>query len=196
MPLPIQTPKVSSAIHDFFKIVGRYRPQVDEVVVPTVTVGDVSMDTAPLIRRAVDHIFIAAVALERPTWRFEVPAGTFAVVEQWFLPDDPSAGDVEVFFGSSFPAPATLSTNVAFVDGRLRERQEAPAGRIAFGTQVAGLAVSNTVYDRTTIFPPIARIPGGWTVGRTNAVDFIEFQLNAVNVNLSFAMQWREVQPF
>jgi len=196
MPVPIQTPKVTAAIHEFFNIVGRYRPQVDETVVPVVTVGDVSNDTAPIIRRAADGIFIASVAGEFPTWRFEVPAGVFATVESIWLPDSPGAGDVIIRFGSSFAAPATVSTRVQFMDGRLRERGETPAGRIAFGTQIAALASPPLTIDAVSSNPMWQALAGQWTVGRQNAVDFIEFQLNAANRNLSFGMVWREVQSF
>jgi hypothetical protein len=196
MPLPIQTPKVTEAVHREYGIVGRYRAQIDEVVVPVVQVANLAAETAPLVRTAVSRFTQGAVVGERTTWRLETPAGVYCIVEGmgWAAG---GATDVDVFFGSSIPAPAAIAPET-FVDGRLRESGQAPAATLAFGTQVAALAVAHLRFDGgSTLLPVPNVIPGsGWTIGRPNAIDFLECQCTSGNIAFSVWMQWREVTQF
>lgn len=185
----------SALLSRAFRLAGRFPTYVDEIVVPLVVVADLSQaGPIPETRIAVARFSQAAVALESCICRLEVPAGVIARVTEVY-PNVVAAGAdsfISVFMGSSVPAPAALASK-AFTDGRLRVRGETPAGVLAYGTQVAPLAVTHQ-------YLPAAQIIGtrnhvDWVFGRPDAFDFIEFQFTAnIDEFVRFSIQWTEVE--
>jgi hypothetical protein len=190
MPLPIQNPDVATQVHTQFNTVGRFRAQIDEVVVPVFVVGEATIP--PEARTAVSSFNQAGVAAQRSTARLELPTGVIGRVTQIFTQDVSAVRILSVFFGSSIVAPANTAPK-AYTDGRRRARGEAPAGVLTFGTQVAALAV---IHARLTVPQnPGVLMDVDWVFGRTNAFDFIEFQTPTVNEPLAMSITWTEFFP-
>lgn len=195
MPVPVQNARVSAAVHREFNIVGRYRAQIDEIIVPVAVVADLSTQSLPLTRKASAFFSVAAVALEFPTLRLETPNGVLARivgVTAWNL----AGGDqkLNVHFGSTIVAPTTISPK-SFMDGRLRAAGETPAGVLATGTQVAPLTPIHAILA----MPQPARGQVGvimdWPMGADNAFDFVEFQGNTLNAGVEGYVEWIEYLP-
>lgn len=197
MPLPIQNDRVTRLIHSAYNIVGRFRARIDETVVPVCIVDDFATGSSfPEVRRASAQFRQAAVALEHAVWRLETPPNVLAVIRLMdFLPD--ATGQVQIFFGSSFPAPGSFADKV-FIDGRIRNRGETPAANLTFGTQVAGLATAHFAL-RPSATPVYMPFPMGvnWPIGQVNAFDFVEFSFITVNVGVRMSIVWDEylIQP-
>lgn len=51
MSQPIQTPNVGGLLTEFFRLVGTVRPELEEIVMPTILVGDLSGSSPPVARR-------------------------------------------------------------------------------------------------------------------------------------------------
>lgn len=190
MPLQVQNDRVSGQIHDAYNVVGRYRAQIDEIIVPVCLVDDLTGGAGafPLIRRATARASQAAVAGEQAVFRFETPGGVLAVVRQITIRGGTNSR-LAVFFGSSFPAPATIAPK-AFVDGRIRNRGETPGGVLAFNTQIANLA---TIHFQVTAAIDVFNIYDvEWPIGQIGGFDFLEFQYQAANQFCEFAISWDE----
>jgi len=189
MPLPIQNARISKLIHDAYNIVGRYRARIDETVVPVVVVDDFSEGGGfPEVRKAAARAFIGSVVGEFAVARFETPANVLAVVRQLSLIGGGN-DSLHVFFGSSIVAPATAAPK-AFIDGRIRNRGETPAGVLASDTQVAALA---TVHMQIPVISTNGRVVDvEWPIGQVAAFDFVEFLFDRANSLLDISLTWDE----
>jgi hypothetical protein len=179
-----------------FGFVGRYRPKLDEVVVPVVQVGNVELDQEPPpTRRAILASALAGVVGEMPVFRFETPAGVFAIIERINL--NP-AGLWTFRWGATLAAPATLVTTFGFTDGRLRESGQTPGCRVAHDTYVGGIATYQYRFRLSGRSGALStdQLAPMWTIGRRNAADFLEIGLNVANTTIEYSMQWVEVAPF
>jgi len=195
MPLPVQNADASSALQRTFSTVGRLRLQLDQVVVPVAIVADLSANgTLPVSRRACAAASAPAVANESAYFRFETPAGVFAVIESVTLRGAASSSSGEGRFGSTLAAPASLGDK-QFMDGRLREAGVSPACNLGFDTLAVTIAdptfrwlLNGGVADIDATITALA----GAVVGRQNAVDFIEVTSATQNSAVIASWVWTE----
>jgi len=193
MPLPVQNAVATQALQKQFNLVGRYRAQLDEVIVPVAIVADVKGEGIPAeTRQAVSTFIVPAVAAELSVFRFEVPNGVYASLNRIMCQTSTDTFLV-VFYGSSFAVTPTAPAVVTFVDGRRRARGEFPAGKVFFDTQIPQLAVpeDRIPLTRATSGPNWFDL-GGMIVGRDDAFDFVEFAMVTSNLTLTVSMQWEE----
>jgi hypothetical protein len=175
--------------------VGRYRPQLDEVIVPVAVVAELAeTGELPIQRRATATGTVPAVPAQQAYIRFETPPGIIARIDHVIM--RPTSGSsVGVFgFGSTLAAPGTLAVK-QFMDGRLRERGEAPGCNLGFDTLAAGVAApsgawmgSNAVINSQVTVPQLH----GAIVGRRSIEDFIEVTWGANNIAVLFSWVWTE----
>jgi len=192
MPIPVQNANASQALHEEFNLVGRYRPQLDEVIVPVVVVANVEGSGIPNpTRQAVSQGQNVADVAERSVFRFETPPGVFARITQLLIRN--TAGDqfTTVFFGSTISAPATAASKT-YIDGRRRAIGETPSCVLAHGTQIAALAQIHAILPsyRSTSGENLFNVD--WLVGRTDAFDFVEMLGSALNATVDFTIFWEE----
>jgi hypothetical protein len=189
MPLPIQNPRISQQVHEAYNVVGRYRAQIDEVVVPVALVDDLTHGAGsfPVVRRAAGRFGQAAVVGEFCTFRFETPPGILGVIRRIVIRPG-AAGALNILFGSTIPAPAGTADK-AFIDGRVRNRGETPAGVLSFGTQVAALANTHYIINAAVTNAPFEV---EWPIGQVGAFDFCEFQWGAANQTVTAGLSWDE----
>jgi len=190
MPLPIQNARISNLIHEAYNIVGRYRARIDETVVPVVVVDDFSGGGGfPEVRRASAAFTRNAVANEHMVFRLETPPNVLAVIRQ-ITARGSAASLLRVFFGSSFTAPSEIADK-NFVDGRIRNRGEAPAAVVSFGTQTAALGTTNYI-TQVSLLDGIIINNLDWPIGQVGAFDFVEFASHGQNVSWNCALVWDE----
>lgn len=93
MGLKIQIPGVGERLQRLFRLQGRVRPELEEFILPVVTVGDVSRAAEPPVRRRASVAFaLSAVAGERPTLRLRAPADAILVLTGMHLWPGAAAG--------------------------------------------------------------------------------------------------------
>lgn len=191
MPLPVQNARISKQIHDAYNVVGRFRAQVDEVVVPVCLIDDLTRGAGGYAetRRASASFLQGAVALEQGLGRFETPPGILAVIRQVVVRSSASTG-MAAFFGSSIAAPASTAPK-AYIDGRLRSRGETPAGVLTFDTAVAGLAVVHWIMP-VSASNALNVVDVEWPIGQLGAFDFMEFNLTVLNAFFQLSLVWDE----
>lgn len=200
MGIPINNPVVSTLLQRAFGIQGRLRPQLEESIVPTVSLGDLSEGSEPPITR---HVSVfGAIGLEvneRPIWRLEVPGNVIAVLTRLNF-RAATAQDVLVHWGASLSAgafPGTMTTT-GYTDERLQSDQggaQIPAAVVLTGTQVATIASE----ARIRINPPPDDkdfFPKGWVcgTGRPGQFGFIEFSASVIAQSFFIEMEWDEYQ--
>jgi len=190
----IQTPQVGQLLQRLFKITGRYRPSLEEFIVPTVQIADLGQGSPPpIIRSATSFFSQAAVVGERATFRLECPPTTLLTLDSMLFTAG-SSSSIEIFLGSSVPAPATPATT-RFTDGRILQANENTAGKVNFGTQAAGLAAFHFRQALLSGVPTLIK-PLNWIVGSGVPVQFgfIDFQFGPLNVSFEAILQWTEYQ--
>lgn len=201
MGLPINDPSVGAALQELFGLQGRVRPVLEESIIPTVQVADLSEGSRPArIRHASAHFDVGANAVEHFVARLEAPPSVLMELTSFRLAPL-SAGEVQVFFGSSIPVPSTFASK-AYTDQRVRDTKsggtQSPGGLLTIGTQVASLGTvqwgiflnaDNLLYEYS---------PKGWFVGSLAPAGFgfIEFSFGSNNVRVRGSMEWTEYQIF
>lgn len=197
MPAHVTNPRAADELRREYGVMGeRLNLRIDDVVVPVAIVSDLTAGSGgvPLVRRAYGKFYQGAVALEYCTWRLEVPPGIMGIVRRLYV-RGPAAGSGRLHFGTSLAVtPPNLAPSLQYMDGRLREEQGLfPAGRLAYGTQVAGLAAPymDLQIDAVPGFQNLVE----WPFGRNDGMyDFIEMQAATVNGAIDVTMEWDEVQ--
>lgn len=194
MAQPIQTPGVGAALQRLFRLQGRVRPSLEEFVIPTVQVADLSQGSVPPVRRhAVSFFNQPGVAGQSATWRLEVPPSVLARIDRIYV-TPAAAGPMFANFGSTIAVPAGNAAN-EFSDARVRANGELPAGLVTFGTQVAILAGTWRVDVAANEVTEIR--PRAWLIGGLfDAFDFLEMQFFQANTAVTVAMEWEEYQIF
>lgn len=201
MAIPIQNPLVGSVLHRAFALQGRVAPQLEEFVVPTVSLGDLSLSLGPsVVRHAAAVINMSPVVGERPILRFESIPATICVVRSVSLRTGTANNWTVHFPGTAavLGALATVSTK-SFTDGRLLpgtpSGAQRPSGVLTTGTQVAAFA---TNHFQTTIPAEglVYRPPGGWVVGtgHPSLTGFLEMQVVGTNLTVAGGLEWDEYQ--
>lgn len=192
MPQVIQNPVVGQLLQRAFNLQGRVRPALDEIIVPTVSLGELAPGSAPPITRAATARFSqAAVVGERFVARFEVPGNVIAVINALSIQAS-TAGPVFVHFGSSIAAGATTAQK-SYADGRLIDQGETPAAVLTYDTQVGNLATIDWgVSGNPTTGQRFE--PRGWVVGtgRRDQFGFLEFNYGTDNLTVGGALEWTE----
>lgn len=201
MAQTIQDPGVGAALQRLFGLQGRVRPALEEFVVPTVQLADLSLGAPPpLIRHASCRTSIAAVAGERPVFRFESVGGMICVIRRIFLFSATGASNPSFAFrgnAATLGALGTVATK-SFTDGRLLPGTpwgaQQPSGVLTIGTQAGSIG---TVHweARMEAVGGLEIVPrGGWVVGtgRPGLVGFLEGQVATNNIALALSMEWDE----
>lgn len=195
MPKQIQNPLVGQALQYAFGLQGRVDPALDEIVIPVVSVGDLSRGGPPGISRAASAAFSqAAVVGEFAVARFEVPGNVVARIDRLVVRSSAAAATLVVTYGSTFPTPAnTAQKNLK--DGRLREANQVPAGVLTFGTQVPTPFAPTTSerYFLASNVLTVLELPGAVVgSGLAGQFGFLEFGLITNNVQLDATLHWTE----
>jgi len=193
MPLPIQNARASTALHKEFNLVGRYRPQLDEVVVPVVVIANVEGEAAPpLIRRAYARGTQSAVANEKGMYRLEVPPGMVCVITKMRTA---FSGSYTLGFGPAQIATMAGTSIESFLDNRLTLTGQVPAAALTFDTQVASIGgPKKRLLSSSTVIGPSWE-PMIVVAGLNGAFGFFELQLNSTNQTLEMEWEWTEYQP-
>jgi len=193
----IQRPGVGTLLTDFFRLTGRVSPKLEEFVVPTVSVGDLSKGSPPPVCRSVSGRFsIGITAGERAVWAFTMAPGTIGRITSLSMLNVDVAGNFTVHFGSALAVfPTTAITASLFTDGRLSAGDEEPAGKLFTDTQVGALTAFE--WQRNVgIGEVVDYRPPNWLVGTgvPNVTGTLEFLCTGVANGVVFTMEWDEFQ--
>lgn len=200
MTQPIQDPSVGVTLQNLFNLQGRVRPSLEEFVVPTVQIADLSgYARPPVTRRATCLINQNPVAGERFVMRFEAIPGTICVLRRIRVAPSTQGNFSWQFVGNAATLGALGTTAVkSFADGRLLTGNpsglQRPSGVLTTGTQVGGLATpqGQAIAPVTGL---VLDIPDpGWVVGTGNPslFGFFEAQIATVNITVVGSMEWDE----
>lgn len=194
MPQPIQTPTVGTQLQAAFNLVGRVNPVLDEVVIPVVTVADLSSSgTLPIARQAATQFQISAVAAEYPVSTMRVPGSVLVVLDRIFVRCN-AATSVGLSLGNNYATPATSPSHY-IVDGRLRQQGDtSPGARVTYGTQVAAPgAVRFLRYYAPANVTQEIRVDNVVIGSGVPGVDaYLELYAVVQNQLLDVSMHWRE----
>lgn len=184
MSTPIQRPDVGEALRQYFRLVGRVRPTLEEYVVPVVSVGDLAQGGAPAASAQASFSIVktAGGAGNYSGFRLEVPGGMIARIDQiWLQTSTAGLGEFK-FTGTG--AGFGNSANKAFTDGRLTDQGLEPATVVTFGNRASGLSGEHSIV-RVTVDGVI--LEPGWVVGsgRPDQFGFLEFGLVTANTDLN-----------
>jgi len=193
MPLPIQNARASGSLQKEFNLVGRYRPQLDEVVVPVVVVADVKGIAAPPeTRLAYGRGTLAAETLERTGYRLEVPPGMVCLITK--IRTDKS-GSYNMGFGQAQLTSTPGTAVESFLDNRLVLSGQAPAAAMTFGSQVAQIGgPKKRLISSSSVIGPSWE-PNIIVAGVNGAFGFFEIQFVSVNTGIEMEWEWTEFLP-
>lgn len=194
----IQRPDIGAALQRYFALVGRVRPELEEFVLPVVSVGDLAAGGAPpVVRRVTASFSQAAVAAQVFQARFEIPGSMLAVIRQVNI-NAPGGAALNIrFHQAGNVATIGAQANTApksFTDGRLLEENQLAGGVLTFGTQAAALATTESLY-RVYAAQSLVLTPD-WVVGtgRADLFGFLEFESNTANAAVAGTLMWDEYQ--
>lgn len=201
MAKEINNPYVGEILTRAFNLQGRVRPLLEEFIIPTVSLGDLSEGTAPPIgRRATCFITQAAVAGERWIGRFESIAGVICVMRRIFLASS-AGGNFSWAPRGNAATLGALGTVAAksFADGRIlagnpNGSAQQPSGVFTHDTAVAGIAGVVGQRDITVTGFDMLIQGSGWVVGTGHPalVGFLEMQIAANNSLVEGYLEWDE----
>lgn len=192
MALQIQRPEIWANLQRLFRIVGKGKLELEQNVIPVVQVGDVSLgQLPPVVRSCSAAATIVPVAGELATVRFEVPGGVLAQIRRLHVW---ASGDCSFTGSFSSAGSAQAGTGLSsYIDGRLLQLGQGPAGLLTFGTQVAAIApiqfVARVPTAQAHIFEFEHLVVGS---GTPDQFGFAEFQIDAANTTMVFNIEWDE----
>ncbi len=193
MSKPIQNPRVADALAREYNLVGRVRPILDEVVIPTVLVGDVRATLPARRRTAMASFTQGAVAGEFGGFRLEIPPGMIVSLDGWWTLG--GGNNLRVNLGAAqLTAPANTA-NETFLDAMFAA-QGTPACALTFGTQVAAIAAAARLDLVPNFGPQTFPVP---LIGQglQGAFGFIEFQEVTANTAIgNLGVFWTEYLPY
>lgn len=198
--LKIQNPLVGSALQRLFGLQGRVSPHLEESVIPTVLVGDISQGGTPDVRRAaISGSTGAAVAAEFTMAELQVPVGTLVKIEAFTVW---AAAECTALVSFANQAVALVGVPArTFTDRRLFPME--PVGVWRIGTSVAAISPRQGAFR--VFASSLLRIePKGWLIGGlpANLVGsqggggFFTVQLNLANTAGIFGCEWTEYPAF
>ncbi|GMR14266.1 MAG: hypothetical protein BMS9Abin29_2511 [Gemmatimonadota bacterium] len=191
MAFQINTPRPGEALGREFGLRGRIRPQLEEFIVPTVQIADLSSLGLPSpTRRCSAAFYQPAVVAEAATWSIEMQPGSMAVLKSFFF--RPTAADqIRAEFLQSVGVPGSLAAS-GFSDARLTVAGEIPWGQLLYGTAIPAIATEWRGAANTDGF--VYQDPG-WIVynpiGGVNPVS-IWFQSETINQAVRGGIEWVE----
>lgn len=192
MSQPIQVADIGSALQYLFRLQGRVRPALEEFIVPTVLVGDVSQSSPPFVsRRATAQYFINATVGEKATMLFRAPANTLAVLHRIRAMADTTKGHLIANFGQTISDPAGVNTT-ELTDSRQRALSGQAVCSFLAGTQVAALPSASFRRPLVADTPVDIDLTPGWAVGGLGVPDAVELQFTTANVQLVGTFEWTE----
>jgi len=199
MAQPIQDPTVGAALQALFGLQGRVRPYLEEYVIPTVRIADLSQGATPAIsRHAIARISAAAVAGQQFIARLEIIPNVIAVIRRLVLEPDADTKLLLAFPGNAANlGPQATTADKGFTDGRILAGSaggaQSPAGVLTFGT---GGGPYGTQQGELQLFAAVANVyePTGWVVGtgRPDLFGFLEMHAVSANVGLVGQIEWDE----
>lgn len=189
----IQRPDAGTLLTEHFRLTSRVSPQLEEFIIPTAQVSDLSIGaTPPTCRSGAMQFSNSPVVGERSVWRFESPPGVICKIKRFWCLNVDVDGDLTAHFGSSLAVVPTVAATSRFTDGRLTGL-EPPAGLVLHDTQVGLLAA----FEWRRFIPLLTDItiePNNWVAGtgRRGEFGFIEFLLTGVASSVNVSMEWDE----
>jgi len=187
----IQNPGVGQLLQGLFDLQGRVQPQLDEIIVPTVQLGDLGRGSAPPVVRAVSHqCVMLAVAGEFAGARLEVPGNTLLKITAIHVSPTTSGFAYWKFTNASAALAGTADKEVT--DGRLSDQNVGAGSVMTFGTRVGGLANPAAlvkVNSTGTTFTPEHWVIGS---GRPDQFGFWEFGFQSPNVQVVLTVEGLE----
>lgn len=200
MGLKIQRPDIAVAIQKLLRLTGSIDLEVEEFILQTIQVGDLSHGQLPPVSlHASADFVIGAVVAEHAIWRMEIPGSAIARVTRIIVRPGTDT-TLRVHFGSTLAAAAfpTAVTNKGFTDGRVLfgvgdGNVPLPAVSINTGTQVASMPREYSQFFGN-LQDQLILEPHGWIVGTgdPNQFGFIEFQVTNLNEQMIITMEWDE----
>lgn len=191
MPVKIQGPDVARRVAQFFGIRGKYLPQIEQFIVPTISVGDVSMPGVPPVRRHVSvQGYEAAVVAEKASWWMNAPIGVLAVITDIHVIP---VGDMNLNVAFWFGGAASLTPR--FTDGRLVQPPALPQFPPACtaGSWTAAGVITNIAWTGVAKATQVNHYrPVGWIVGAGTGAGGVQFQSSENNVAVSLTVEWDE----
>ncbi len=158
----IQLPIVGENLREFFRLTGSVRPELEEGVLPTVLVGDLSTSSAPVRRRhcAAQGSQVAA-ALQNAF--FELSSndpGTLAVVTDIYAFGTAASDELRIAYSSGIVVAGTVQT-ARFTDARVRTPNAlfgggTPPNFVLQSASLAGGAINNALVGGRFQLPIIA----------------------------------------
>lgn len=198
MSIRIQGPDVARRVAEFFGVRGKYRPEVEEFIVPTVQVGDLSVPGLPPVsRHASCRINVAPTAGEYSMFGLAALPGLICVITDIDVFSSVANSVVADFRDERAMTPLTAF----FTDNRLTLGQrfpaQVPAAVIGANTEVMILAQQAW---GATLPASIPRhfSPKGWVIGSglAGGTGHLHLSLTTVNVGLFGSVEWDEYEVF
>lgn len=194
MAIKIQTPDVARRVARFFGIRGKYLPQVEEFIVPTILIGDLSVAGPPPIARHASCAFsITGVAARYSTVRLIAPIGVLCVLTDVYMhPQLTSYLTMGLMAGGAAPALVPTFTDTRLVDPP-RGSPETPAALVSSEARVAILTPISWRAYAVTGFNNHYQ-PRGWVIGPARAGVAMELtiQLNGQDNDANGSIEWDE----
>ncbi|GMR14273.1 MAG: hypothetical protein BMS9Abin29_2518 [Gemmatimonadota bacterium] len=199
MAKEIGTPLPGDILTRAFQVKGRVRPMLEEFIIPTVLLGDLSQAFGPSIGRgAIAHISIGATVGELFTGRFESIGGTICVIKRIFLQSSTANQNLRFGFRGNAATIVALATTPAktFTDGRLLAGApwgaQTPSGVLTTGTQIAALGTQQGQIRMPADGILLENL--GWVVGTGDPalLGFFEFQVSIANATVLGFFEWDE----
>ena len=206
MTLEIQNARASQVLTDAFDLKGRVRPELEEFIVPTAQIADLSAGLPPAVQRtATYYVAQAAVSGQRFVFQLAVPPGVITVVKRMMLYGITASPRplLAKFAGntSGITTPATTAGS-CFTDGRLAQTGAQPSSKLYYNTQVSNIAGSDwalPLYLNNATWNSAAREfepKWGWVVGSGNNEQYGYFEgtFDLVNTAMAMTLETEEFQ--
>ena len=188
--------RISAALQRFLRLQGRVRPQIDSIIVPTVSVGDLGDCQEPgVCLLSQSQGTSPAVAAEFGAFRLDVPVGIIAVIRKIWIEVPAAAGAVAFRMGAA--AVLTLTNPGANITGIVDQRANVPNVLIPGATLTDGTSVATiqsvSTWTQSVLAAGTLILPNRWVIGTGQAAGVLEIQtLSAVNVTMNLALEWEE----
>lgn len=202
MAQDIGVPGLGAALQELLRLQGRVRPQFDEIIIPTITVADLSHCAAPTVcRSVVSRMDCLKVAGRYPSIRLDAQEGVIAQIKHiWILAESADTRWGAIYEGAAVAAGSSTVVST-FADGRLRGPSvpgpPTPGVQAQAGTGPS--VVSNPPWQRQAgTAPGIDYAPERWIIGGgqagDNARNAITMTGFTANQNATVVMEWDEFQ--
>lgn len=213
MTLEIQNNRAGAALTDAFDLKGRVRVELEEFIVPTVVVADISHSSPPGIQRTASAYWSkAAVSGQRACFQLTCPGGTLAVIKRLsFFSTAATAPDAWFIVMPGSTIDGGISGEIAekeFTDGRLQETGVAPSCVVTFGTRVSNISVTNWAIPllgdanaewgagNSAAVEAVFEPKWGWVIGsgKAGVTSYLEGSYDGVNMPMTGVIEWEEYQ--